>query len=271
MRATVALALALAGCGGGSLPSPGPTTAKRSHPPLASPPGTDPASMAARAGVPVLCYHQIRRPTASDGAENRPYIVSPAAFARQMEALDRAGYATITGDALIAHVARGAPLPRKPVLLTFDDGTAGQRTHALPVLRRHRFVATFFVTTVVLGRRGWLSRADVRVLDRDGMTIAAHTWDHHAVTGYAKADWPTQIDAPMRELATLVGHPIRLFAYPYGLWSPGAFAHLRSAGLTGAFQLAGRLDPAEPLWTLRRIIVPEWSGARLLGEMRRDF
>jgi peptidoglycan/xylan/chitin deacetylase (PgdA/CDA1 family) len=267
-----ATAGAVAGRGGPATPAQGPAPTPHARSAPATPaPATDVASVAARAGVPVLCYHQIRRPTAADGAQARPYIVSPAAFARQMQALDRAGYTTITGDALVAHVARGAPLPRKPVLVTFDDGTAGQVASALPVLRRHRFTATFFVMTVVLGRPGWLSRAGVRALDRAGMTIAAHTWDHHAVTGYADADWPKQIDEPVRDLAALVGHPIKLFAYPFGLWDARAFAHLRAAGLTAAFQLSGRMDAAEPLWTLRRIIVPEWSGRRLLQEIRRDF
>ena len=267
-----ATAGAVAGRGGPATPAQGPAPTPHARSAPATPaPATDVASVVARAGVPVLCYHQIRRPTAADAAQDRPYIVSPAAFARQMEALDRAGYTTITGDALVAHVARGAPLPPKPVLLTFDDGTAGQMASALPVLRRHRFTAAFFVMTVVLGRPGWLSRADVRALDRAGMTIAAHTWDHHAVTGYADADWPKQIDEPVRDLAALVGHPITLFAYPFGLWDARAFAHLRAAGLSAAFQLSGRMDAAEPLWTLRRIIVPDWSGRRLLQEIRRDF
>jgi hypothetical protein len=43
-----------------------------------------------------------------------------------------AGYTTITGEQLVDHAARGAPLPAKPVLLTFDDATAGQFTHAFP-------------------------------------------------------------------------------------------------------------------------------------------
>ena len=53
-----------------------------------------------------------------------------------MNALDDAGYTTITGEALVDHVARGAKLPRKPILLTFDDASAGQYTRALPVLRK---------------------------------------------------------------------------------------------------------------------------------------
>jgi peptidoglycan/xylan/chitin deacetylase (PgdA/CDA1 family) len=259
----VLAAAALAGCGGG-----GATTSTRPRRPA---PRTDPAAVLARASVPVLCYHQIRAPTAADSAQDRAYIVAPGVFARQMRTLRRAGYTTITGDALVAHVARGAPLPAKPVLLTFDDGSEGQMTHALPVLRRLRFRATFFVMTVVLGKPGWFSRRQVRALDSEGMTIGAHTWDHHAVTTYGDADWATQITAPNRELAGIVGHPIRLFAYPYGLWNSAAFPHLAAAGYTAAFQLAEALDPHQPLWTLRRIAVPQVGGRQLLDELRADF
>jgi peptidoglycan/xylan/chitin deacetylase (PgdA/CDA1 family) len=232
---------------------------------------TDLAAVSERANVPVLCYHQIRSFSAGDGEAARPYIVAPAVLARQLGALARAGYRTVTGDQLIAHVARGAPLPPKPVLITFDDASAGQFRSALPLLRRNHFVATFFVMTVVLDKPGWLTRRQVHMLDRAGMTIGAHTWDHHAVPEYTGGDWRQQIDQPTRELAQIVGHPIRLFAYPFGLWSAAAIPHLWSAGFTGAFQLAGALDRRHPLWNLRRIIVPEWSGRRLLREIRRDF
>ncbi|MDA0185068.1 polysaccharide deacetylase family protein [Solirubrobacter phytolaccae] len=221
--------------------------------------------------MPVLCYHQIRNPTRADDATARTYIVRPSVFAKQMAALEDAGYTAITGDQLVEHMLRGAKLPRKPVLLTFDDASAGQYTHALPVLRRHRFTATFFVMTVVLGKPGWLTRGQVRALDRAGMTIGAHTWDHKAVPEYTGADWQTQVDEPIRELQRLVGHRVRLFAYPFGLYDRKAIPHLLRAGSRAAFQLADRLDRRHPLWTIRRIIVPELSGKQLLSEMRKDF
>jgi peptidoglycan/xylan/chitin deacetylase (PgdA/CDA1 family) len=262
----VLAAVALAGCGGALHRAPGPGGAQ--HTPA---PRTDLASVAARADVPVLCWHQIRRQTRADAASTRPYIVSPRTFAAQIAALDRAGYTPVGGEALVDHVARGAPLPRKPVLLTFDDGSMGQWSAAMPILRRHRFTATFFVMTVVLDRPGWLTRRQVRRLDRSGMTIGAHTWDHHAVPGYARTDWPRQLLSPKLELGKLVGHPIRLFAYPYGLWSPEGIEHLRRFGFSAAFQLAGSLDRGAPLYTLRRIIVPEIGGRELLRTIRREF
>jgi peptidoglycan/xylan/chitin deacetylase (PgdA/CDA1 family) len=260
-------ALLLAGCGG-SHPRPAPPQPARSATPT---PRTDVAAVAARARIPVLCYHQIRAPTSADGADARPYIVRPSVFAAQMRALAQAGYRTVTGDQFVEHLARGARLPRKPVLLTFDDASAGQYTHALPVLRRHHFVATFFIMTVVLGKPGWLTRGQVRALDRAGMTIGAHTWDHKPVPQYTGTDWDTEITAPTRDLQRLVGHRIRLFAYPFGVHDSKAIPYLWRSGLRAAFQLAERLDRRHPLWTIRRMIVPEISGRQLLREMHDDF
>ena len=261
-------ALLLAGCGASHHPRPAPPRPTASATPA---PRTDIAAVAARARIPVLCYHQIRTPTSADGADARTYIVRPSVFAAQMRALAGAGYTAITGDQLVEHLLRGAPLPPKPVLLTFDDASAGQYTHAFPVLRRQRFKATFFIMTVVLGKPGWLTRGQVRALDRAGMTIGAHTWDHKAVPQYTGSDWNTEITAPTRDLQRLVGHPIRLFAYPFGLHDSKAIPHLWSAGLRAAFQLSERLDRHHPVWTIRRIIVPEISGRQLLRQMRDDF
>jgi peptidoglycan/xylan/chitin deacetylase (PgdA/CDA1 family) len=265
-RLVVLALLALAGCGGSA-----PKHAATATPARTPAPRTDPASMAARANVPVLCWHQIRAQTAADSARDRQYIVSPKALAAQLDALDRAGYHPVTGEALVAHVAIGKPLPPKPVLLTFDDGSAAQYTRALPLLRRHRFVATFFPMTVVLDKPGWLTSGQVRKLDRAGMTVGAHTFDHHSVPDYDGEDWDPQLVGPAAKLKQIVGHPVRLFAYPFGLWDREAFAHLDDSGYVAAFQLADKLDRGDPLWTLRRIIVPELSGQDLLRQMKRDF
>ncbi|HMA46994.1 MAG TPA: polysaccharide deacetylase family protein [Frankiaceae bacterium] len=293
LLAAAAVAVLVAGCGGGgsarapatggagaagTQPSATPSGAGAGpgaagpRPPTPGPATADPAVIAVRARVPVLTYHQVRDRTAADGASARPLIVPPARFAAQMDALARAGYHTVSGEELVDHLATGAALPPRPVLVTFDDGSEGQWANAVPVLRRHGFRATFFVMTVVLDKPRWLSRAQVRALDRTGMTIASHTWDHHDVARYAGDDWRVQLDGSARELAGLVGHPVRLFAYPYGSWSRAAFPHLRQAGYVAAFQLAQPLDRTAPLYTIRRIMVdPSWDGPALLRQMRADF
>jgi peptidoglycan/xylan/chitin deacetylase (PgdA/CDA1 family) len=263
------LALLLAACGGGEASKP---TATSTAAPRRTPaPRTDKAAVASRSHVPVLCYHQIRDPTSADSTADRQYIVSPSVLAAQMTALDTAGYTPITGDAYVAHMARGAKLPRRPILLTFDDASGGQYSRALPILRKHHFVATFFVMTVVLGKEGWLTKGQVKALDRAGMTVAAHTYDHKEVPQYAGEDFKTQLTEPGRELRRIVGHKVELFAYPDGAYSAAAIQPMFTAGYRAAFQLADKLDRDHPLWSIRRIIVPELSGKQLLHEIRVDF
>jgi peptidoglycan/xylan/chitin deacetylase (PgdA/CDA1 family) len=231
-------------------------------------PGT-PAEIAARSTVPVLCYHQVREPTAADGPGARPLICPPDVLRRQLEGLLAAGMHPVTGDALADHLQLGTPLADNPVLVSFDDASGGQFTNALPVLRQLGIPATFFVMTVVLDRPHWLSRDDVRALDAAGMTIASHTWDHHPVTKYGPADWATQLEKPRDQLAAIVGHDVDLFAYPYGLWNRAALPHVQAAGYRAAFQLADQPADAEfPLLTIRRVLtLPTWDVPTLLTRL----
>ena len=267
--------LALAGCGDAERRQaaepdpPGGTTKPRAAVDLRA----APAEVAARSSIPVLCYHQIRPVTAADAAADRVYIMSPARFRAQLDTLERRGYHTITPDQLLAHLTTGAQLPPRPVLLTFDDAADDHYRVVLPELRRRKMTATFFVMTVVLGNEGYLTRGQVRRLSRAGMTIGAHTWDHHRVDEFAGEDWRVQIEEPTRELRRIVGRPIRYFAFPFGLWSRDAFAHLREAGIHAAFQLVERpMSFADPLMTIRRKIAsPDWTARQLERELRTGF
>lgn len=267
-------AAALAGCGGGSAErrAGGTTTTAATAKPridLKAPA----AEIAARESVPILCWHQLRRQTPADSAVDRQYIVPPSTFRSELDALQRTGHHTITPDQLLAHLTTGARLPSKPVMLTFDDAVDDDYRVALPELRRRHMTATFFVMTVVLGNENYLTKGQVRRLDQAGMTVAAHTWDHHRVDEYAGEDWTKQVDEPVDELEQIVGHPVRYFAYPYGIWSKDAFAHLREAGVTAAFQLTEQpIAFSDPLMTIRRKIVdPSWSSKDLLAALGGGF
>jgi peptidoglycan/xylan/chitin deacetylase (PgdA/CDA1 family) len=175
----------------------------------------------------------------------------------------------VSGQALVDHLELGTPLPEKPVMLSFDDASGGQFTHALPLLQRMGMPATFFIMTVVLDRPNWLSRDDIRTLDAAGMTIAGHTWDHHPVTKYGKQDWATQLEKPRELLEQIVGHGVDLFAYPYGLWNQAALPHVQAAGYRAAFQLTDQpQDPRLPLLTVQRVLPHGgWDAATVLDSI----
>ena len=230
-----------------------------------------PAQIAARATVPVLCWHQLRDWTSADGEYARTLLICPPQkFRAQLDALAHDGWNTIGPDQYLHHLTTGAPLPSKPIMLSFDDSQGSQITEGLPQLTNRKMTATFFAMTVVLGNRGWFTRRDLKRLDDAGMTVAAHTWDHHRVDEYHGRDWSLQLEQPREVLEKIVGKPVRHFAYPYGAWDRAALPHVAAAGYQTAFQLADRKpDPKRPLLTLRRdLATSTWSGKQLLSHLR---
>jgi peptidoglycan/xylan/chitin deacetylase (PgdA/CDA1 family) len=265
-----------------------PTSQRASRPPRtsgpapaspsgASVPGRRPArgtpqQVMARSTVPVLCFHQLRDFRPDDSRYARTMITPPAAFTAQLQAIRDGGYTAITAQALVDHLDYGTALPPRPVLLTFDDGSATHHSVALPGLERFGCPAMFFPMTVVLNKPNWLSDGQLRALDRAGMTIGAHTWDHRRLDRLAGDRWRTELEEPKARLGKILGHPVDLMAYPYGVWSQETLAHVRAAGYRAAFQLAGPQDPAQPLLTIRRIMPPPtWDAPTLQRHLQQDF
>lgn len=232
----------------------------------------DAAVIMARLQVPVLCYHQIRdwRPTDSKTAKD--YIVPEATFRSEIKMLADSGYHTILPDQLYAYLTRGTPLPSRPIMLTFDDTDLGQFTVAFPELKKYGFKGVFFVMTVSLDKSNYMSREQVKQLSDAGNVIGSHTWDHKNIRKYDTADWAIQIDKPTRQLESITGKPVKYFAYPFGLWNTAAIPQLKKRGFVAAFQLSTKRLPEEPLYTIRRMIVPgTWNNITMVAWMKRNF
>ncbi|GAB3030956.1 polysaccharide deacetylase family protein [Spirosoma pulveris] len=235
----------------------------------------DAATILARPQVPVLCYHQIRDWRASDSKSAKDYIIPVAAFREQMKMLADSGYHTILPDQLYAYLATGAPLPPKPIMLTFDDGDLDQYTVAAPELEKHGFKGAFFIMTVAIGRHGkqpYMDKAQIKDLSERGHAIGAHTWDHHNVKKYQGEDWKIQLEEPKAKLETIIGKPIHYFAYPFGLWNKQALPELQKRGYVAAFTLADKRDDSMPLYTVRRIIAGgQWKATTMYRNMIQSF
>ena len=88
--------------------------------------------------IPILMYHGITLHDRSDG-------VTQDLFRDQLRALKEAGYKPMTVSELDKVLQGKAPLPEKPILLTFDDGRSDSFENADPVLKEMDFRATMFV------------------------------------------------------------------------------------------------------------------------------
>lgn len=251
-------------------------------------------------GIPVLFY-SIGRPTESfDGR----YMVNRTHFAEQMEALRAAGYSPIRVEQLAQYVRTGsrAGLPRKPVLITFDDATTETMIQADPILAATGMRAVMFVTTSrassgslfseqwgslsgYAGNGRWQleNRTDTlgQVVRHGGRLetrlVDAHPDESIAAYGARVARDLGSAESHIDDHGA--GHPIA-FAYPYGNWGrdarPGVAAELR--GIVGrrfsvAFDQDGQSGwrpalPGDDRLHVHRLEVMDWTGAQLIRRLR---
>ncbi|MFV0526957.1 MAG: polysaccharide deacetylase family protein [Acidimicrobiales bacterium] len=184
--------------------------------------------------ITVLLYHRV------DGTGSN-LATPPGVFEKHMAWLASSGFTTLTSAELDrALVDDDAVLPRRPLVLTFDDGTACLERQVEPVLERHGFTGVGFVITGRTdgGTPGDLSWEAVRRLDRGGvMEISTHSHSH--------LRWPLRDDEAgavmddlgrsRRLLAEHLDRPESSFthlAWPFGRTNPAWESAAVDAGFT---------------------------------------
>jgi peptidoglycan/xylan/chitin deacetylase (PgdA/CDA1 family) len=204
----------------------------------------------------VLLYHRV--------ADDRdPLAVSPRRFREQMDCLAAAGFEVIDLAQVVDVLETGSPGSRT-IGLTFDDGFADVRDQALPVLSRHGFHATVFVTTGVADGRtsfGWYDRQppvlgwdEIGELDHEGtLHFEAHTVSHPNLLDVDDARAAAEIGDCRVELSERLGRPVTLFAYPAGLHGERERRLARQAGYRAAVSCEPGLNgPHTDRFALRR-------------------
>jgi peptidoglycan/xylan/chitin deacetylase (PgdA/CDA1 family) len=206
---------------------------------------------ARRAGgpaIPVFLYHAVMDDPPDWIAE---FTVTPRAFAAHLDAVVDSGRTPVTISALADHLAGRAPLPPRPVLLTFDDGYSSVATGAAPLLKELGIPAVvFLVSTQVGGTNAWdvdrgaaplplLDADEVRELLGQGWEVGSHSRTHAHLAGLDRQQLEKEVSGSRDEL-TRMGLPVpRLLAYPYGEHHLAVRRAARRAGYTGAFALDG--------------------------------
>jgi len=182
-------------------------------------------------------YHSV-------GRNNVFSTVSPEDFARQMNFLKKGGYNVIGLGDLADILEQKKEIPSKTVVLTFDDGYRDNFIYAWPVLKGHNFSATIFLTTGLVGgvkikKTGQPMRM-LNWLQIDKMFTSGlidfqpHTVSHPRLTKISQGEGAGEILDSRKAIEDQLANQPRLFAYPYGDYSPAIVDILKNNGFTAA-------------------------------------
>lgn len=197
----------------------------------------------------VLAYHAISDTSGTGRFE--PYGVRPEDFRQQVGVLKRAGYHFVSVDEVVRFVCGAGGLPRRPVLMTFDDCYESVLEYAVPVLVDQGVPAAAFAVADRLGGTNdwdqWPGATRLPLLNADGLRrlasagveIGAHSRTHRQLPRMSVHDLADEVGGSCENLKTKGFSPVRLFAYPYGEFNERVQQAVASAGC----ELAFTVDP----------------------------
>lgn len=217
--------------------------------------------------VPILAYHFI------DGPEDKKSLsVSLRAFELQLQFLVKHQFHVVSFGDYLKSRRSGKFLPKKAVVITFDDGDRSFFTKAYPLLLKYRLPATLFVATEWMGKEGFLRWDELNSMSAECVTVGSHTVTHRYLPDLGSEEMREEIFRSKEILERNLKRNVDLLSYPVGGFNPGIKRLAKEAGYLAACSTnRGRNWGGEDLFALKRIKMTEDSispwvlGAKLSG------
>jgi peptidoglycan/xylan/chitin deacetylase (PgdA/CDA1 family) len=176
--------------------------------------------------IPVLAYHSfdpVRFP-------KNKLAIKPRLFRCQMERIRSGGYRGIP----IAECARRkwvAGFFEKAVALTFDDGYLDNYQAAFPVLCELKLPGTFFVTSGMVGEKGFMTWEMLTDMSRvSGIEIGSHGLFHKPLADLPESEARRSVFDSKKAIEDRLGRPVKAFSYPSGSFNDRVVELVREAG-----------------------------------------
>jgi peptidoglycan/xylan/chitin deacetylase (PgdA/CDA1 family) len=210
-----------------------------------------------RRPVPILMYHVIRHPY-----RDAPYpalYVPRAEFAAQMSWLDRHGFTAVTLQRVWDAWHGLAVLPRRPIVVSFDDGYRSH-TSAMNILSRHGWPGVLNLDLSNLREWWGLSPRRVRALIAAGWEIDAHSLTHADLPSLSGEALRHEVAGSRAEIRRLFGVPANFFCYPAGRYDSTVAQAVRDAGFLAATTTEFGLARLTETFTLDRVRIDGGDG-----------
>lgn len=221
--------------------------------------------------IPILMYHAIHV-MAPEEAANAGLIVHPETFESHLQALQDAGYYSLTpAEAYKALTENVLPKGKKVVWLTFDDSMADFYSNAYPLLQKYGFTATNNVITGSVENEvpGSFTPSQMKEMRDKGMTFEDHTVNHPDLEISDLASQEMELKDSKAFLDKYLNQKTTTVAYPAGRYSQDTLDIAESLGYKmGLTTNEGLASKADGLLSLNRVrINPTTTAEELLARI----
>ena len=217
--------------------------------------------------IPVFLYHIVKLELQE--GDNPEMVVTTEDFERDLKFLKDNGYTSIDLKTLKAHYeGEDVKLPKKPFLITFDDGYLSNYEYAYPLLKEYDTGAVIYTIVWSVGRDKFiLNDKDIiphftwqqakEMVESGLIELGSHSYDlhnpggpsygHEVASGYgveimegeSQEDYYNRIYQDIEKSKIIMeenlGLAVTSFAYPYGIYNDQVVQILKDLNFETAF------------------------------------
>lgn len=213
--------------------------------------------------VPVLMYHHIGTAPATADATHKGLTVSSEEFEKQIKYLKDNGYESVSMNGLYNKIKNEVyKWPKKPVIITFDDGYTDVFENAIPILNKYGYTGTFGIITEFPGQTQgdnfYASWDQIQSAQKEGMEIVCHSQNHFDGSNPKfTSDYIYQnLSGCQKDLIAHLGEAEPYLIYPYGHFTPAYVSQALKSGFVMAFTVhEGSYINTEDLMHIPRVRV----------------
>lgn len=202
-------------------------------------------------GICILVYHCI-------GYEkNNTLMIPKQQFRQQMKYIKDNGYSTITLDEFSKFMLENKPIPKKSVIITFDDGYVDNYQYAYPILKEFNLKATVFaIPNTIDKNKNYMTLTQLKELQANGIDIESHTFDHEKLTTLSYEKQLTTFKNSKKTLENILDKKVNYITYPYAKYNNDTIKAAMNSGYVMGFILGGKVARKnDGIYTLHRISV----------------
>ncbi|MBI3234620.1 MAG: polysaccharide deacetylase family protein [Bacteroidetes bacterium] len=216
----------------------------------------------AQKGIRVLMYHHIKPHSDND------LIVSCQDFENQLIYLNSQHYQYISCSDLIDHIYSHKPIPKKSILITFDDAYTDFNTYALPILNKYNAKAIIFVPTKYIGDENRWDNNGENIMGLKELSLlptyielGLHSHEHKNFKQLNIDQIESDLTRCFSSLDQSKLDYTSALAYPYGGYYKSKveqkklFQTLHKTGVKIGFRIGNRINKIHPknIYTLQRL------------------
>lgn len=217
--------------------------------------------------IPILLYHYVENIQDPKDTIRRSLDIPPGIFESQIKTLTQADYTFLTPNQIPDFLAGKQRLPKKPIILSFDDGYRDFYIDVWPILKKYQIKAVAYIVPGFINKPNNLTSGELEEVGKsDLVEIGGHTMDHLNLKGLPEVKAKYQIDQGKKILEDIIQKKIVSFAYPYGAFDNQSERLVKQDGFTTAVTtISGETITSDNLFTLYRIRPGRLVGQSLLN------